>query len=99
VPAHGRHEPKELNTMSQRVWHDEDGLVYYELRCDSCRTRFACYDDTCYDWRLLRDAARWTGWDTRTSDPAGPHHCPTCHRHARQAAVRPASATRVVPVM
>lgn len=69
--------------MSCLAWHDEDGLVYYELRCDRCQTPFVCYDDACYDWRLLRDAAMYCGWDTRQPNPTGPHHCPACHQHTR----------------
>lgn len=59
--------------MSCRLWSDQDQLPYYELVCDGCGACFTCYDDSCYDWRLLRDAALYAGWDTR-----GPHRCPSC---------------------
>lgn len=72
--------------MSQRLWWDEDQLPYYELVCDGCDAAFTCYDDSCYDWALLRDAALCAGWDTRCDRPDGPHHCPTCHHAARSCA-------------
>jgi hypothetical protein len=71
--------------VSQRLWWDEDQLPYYELICDDCGASFTCYDDSCYDWALLRDAALCTGWDTRSDQPDGPHRCPNCQR------LRPAS--------
>jgi hypothetical protein len=66
--------------MSRRQWHDEDNLIYYELVCDACGTSLICYDDSCYDWGLLRDAGTWAGWDTRRDQPTGPHYCVDCQR-------------------
>jgi hypothetical protein len=63
-----------------RLWWDEDHLPYLELLCDGCGVSFTCFDDSCYDWRLLRDAALY-GWDARHSLD-GPHHCPACQRRA-----------------
>lgn len=67
--------------MSCRVWHDQDDLPYYELICDDCRVSFTCYDDSCYDWSLLREAACYAGWDTGRGAVTGPHHCPACQQY------------------
>jgi hypothetical protein len=79
--------------VSQRLWWDEDQLPYYQLACDGCGASFTCYDDSCYDWALLRDAALYTGWDARSDQPDGPHHCPTCQRDQR----RPRTGNQQVP--
>lgn len=68
--------------MSRRLWWDEDNQPYYELVCDGCGISFPCYDDSCYDWALLRDAACATGWDSEADQPYGPHHCMACQRPA-----------------
>jgi hypothetical protein len=65
--------------VSRRVWADEDDQPYYELVCDTCRQPFHSFDDSCYDWRLLCDAAAEAGWD---AEPAGPHRCVGC-QHER----------------
>lgn len=64
--------------MSQRTWFDEDDQPYFQLLCDTCRQPFESFDDSCYDWRLLCDAAAVTGWDVATIDAAGPHRCLGC---------------------
>ncbi|BCJ28548.1 hypothetical protein [Actinocatenispora sera] len=66
--------------MSRRVYYDEDGQPYYELICDACRRRYRCGDDSCYDWRLLGEAAEYDGWNAVASAATGPHHCPDCIR-------------------
>jgi hypothetical protein len=65
--------------MSRLDWRDEDDQPYYELLCDGCATAFVVFDDAGYDWRLLRDAATYCGWDSRSDNPYGRHYCPTCH--------------------
>ncbi len=63
--------------MARRTWLDESDLPFYELACDGCGSSFACFDDSCYDWRLLRDSAVFAGWLADPA-PAGPHRCPGC---------------------
>jgi hypothetical protein len=61
--------------VSCRLWSDEDAQPYVESICDGRGTSFTRYDDSCYGWRLLRDAAHRapagtpgaTGWTARTA--------------------------------
>ncbi|HEY3506420.1 MAG TPA: hypothetical protein VGN37_26975 [Actinocatenispora sp.] len=76
--------------MSRRVYYDEDAQPYYQLVCDGCGGRFLSFDDSCYDWDLLREAAEYDGWNA--ADPAGPHHCPQCVRTGLPAALASNSA-------
>ncbi len=64
--------------MTRRVWWHNDDQPYYQLLCDGCGTAFLCYDDSCHDWRLLRAAASFAGWDANRDSPNGQHHCQTC---------------------
>jgi hypothetical protein len=69
--------------MSRRIWFDEDDQPYFQLLCDTCQQPFLSYDDSCYDWRLLCDAATVAGWQTGAADPAdpaGPHRCGSCQQ-------------------
>ncbi len=80
--------------VARRTWRDEDDLPYYELVCDDCGDSFTCFDDSCYDWRLLRDAAVFAGW---LASPAAtePHRCPRCLTRIRRAAPDRGDATAV----
>lgn len=71
---------RERRSTVRRVWFDSVDQPYFELRCDGCQIPFVCWDAACYDWRLLRNAAMFTGWSAGIEGPTGPHYCPSCLR-------------------
>ncbi|WP_203960797.1 hypothetical protein [Actinocatenispora thailandica] len=78
----------------RRIWFDEDAQPYYELVCDGCATQLVCWDDSCYDWNLLRGVAEFSGWWIDPDQIDGTHRCP----HCRPGGAEPGLVVRPVPV-
>ncbi|RRR96877.1 hypothetical protein [Glycomyces terrestris] len=77
--------------MSGRTYDWSNGVIEYELRCDSCGQVFECGDDSYYSWPVLCAAAEAEGWSIGSGFDGG-HECAGCSSVSPRAGLAAARA-------